>query len=228
MFFFRRQRELPAYVQEYLAAARPDSRLPWRAVPYSVLDVETSGLDYRRDALLAIGMVPIEEGRVRLDRHWYTLLRPPDGLLVGADSIRIHGLLRDELAQAPPATEVLPELLRQLSGRVLVVHVAAIDIRFINRALQQHYGIKLQGPALDTARLAHTIHFTEQLISGREAREPAVALRLLAAQANLPIYAEHNALNDAITTAQLFLAQATRLEQQGANLLRGLLRAGRA
>ncbi|MCU0495428.1 MAG: 3'-5' exonuclease [Chloroflexaceae bacterium] len=227
MFFFRRPTNLPPDLRAHLDTPRVDGKRPWREVAYSVLDVETSGLDHRHDALLAIGLVEVEAGRVRLDRHWYSLVRPPAAMAVSTDSIRVHGLLRRELHHAPPPEEVLPELLRRLHGQVLVVHVATIDVRFINQALQQRYGVKLRHQVLDTARLAQSLSANERFISGRDETAP-VQLRALAAQANLPVYGQHNALNDAITTAQLFLAQATRLEAQGYGTLRGLLRAGRA
>jgi DNA polymerase-3 subunit epsilon len=226
MRLFRRTHAPPDFVRAYLEAPRPSANVPWRAVPYTVLDVETSGLAPRRDALLAIGLVDIEAGRVLVERSWHTLIHPPEGLVVPAESIRIHGLLRGDLAQAPPLTQALPQLLRRLSGRVLVVHVAAIDVGFLNRALHQCYGAALRGPAIDTARLAAHQRRQERFIRGHIATPPTLALSTLAEEANLPIFPEHNALNDALTTAQLFLVQATRLEQSGARTLGKLLRAG--
>lgn len=217
--------ERPAFVERYLSAAQPALSLPWRAAPYSVIDVETSGLDRRRDALLAIGLAEIEDGRVQIERCWESLIRPPAHLRIPAETIRVHRLFHSDLAEAPPIDEVLPALLGRLAGRVLVVHVATIDMGFIDAALRP-YGAKLRGPALDTARLAITLHQQGALPSGYGADMPAIALRGLAEQANLPVYPEHNALNDALTTAQLFLHQAVRLEQQGSGTLRGLLQAG--
>jgi DNA polymerase-3 subunit epsilon len=226
MRLFRRTHAPPDFVRAYLDAPRPNADVSWRAAPYTVLDVETSGLAPRSDALLAIGLVDIDAGRVLVERSWHTLIHPPDGLVVPGESIRIHGLLHGDLAQAPPLTEVLPELLRRLSGRVLVVHVAAIDIGFLNRALRQCYGAALRGPAIDTARLAAHLRRQERFIRGHTAAPSTLALSSLAEEANLPIFSEHNALNDALTTAQLFLAQATRLEQLGARTLGKLLRTG--
>jgi DNA polymerase-3 subunit epsilon len=227
MFAFRRRLQ-PEWLQTYLAGRWPAHNIAWRAANYCVLDVETSGLDARRDELLAVGLVEVDSGRIRLDRAWYSLIRPPAGLLVGAGSIRIHQLMRAELATAPELTEVLPELLERLRGRVLVVHVAQIDVRFLNRALKSAYGVKLHGPKLDTARLAMTLHHHAQILG--EARAdlpaPAIHLRTLAERFGLPVYAQHNALSDAITTAQLFLAQANRLQHQGRTTLGGLLRSG--
>jgi DNA polymerase-3 subunit epsilon len=227
MFFFGKP-DRPEFVRRYLAQPKIDQNLPWRDLPYSVLDIETSGLNARRDALLAIGLIEIEQGRVRLDRRWYTLVRPPQGMLVAASSIRIHGLLRDELAAAPPPDTILEELLDRLAGRVLVVHVAAIDVEFIDRILRRLYNIKLRRPILDTARLAMTLHEQEYMLNGsyEAAPLPTIALRPLAQRYNLPIYAQHNALNDAMTTAQLFLAQANQMARSGRKTLRNLVRAG--
>lgn len=218
----------PEFVKQYVAGVWPDQRTPWREASYVVLDVETSGLNARRDSLLAVGLVEIADGRIHLDRRWYTLIRPPEGLLVGAESIRVHGLTRAELAEAPTFAIVLPELLQRLVGRVLVVHVAQIDVGFLNQALKQFCGARLHGPILDTARLAMTLHQHAQLLGevSPDLPAPAIQLRGLVTRFNLPIYGQHDALNDALTTAQLFLAQATHLNQQGVQTLKGLLRAG--
>ncbi len=217
---------IPAVVQEYLAAPRPPERVPWRDVPYAVLDLETTGLNARRDAILSIGLVEIIQGRVQLERSWYALVQPPAGVQVPAASIRIHGLLRGDVAAAPCLEEVLPQLLERLTGRVLVVHFARMDVDFLARALQQTWQVKLRGPALDTMQIAQTLYHQERWLTGHDGMRPVTSLRELAEQAHLPIHNEHNALSDAITTAQLFLAQAVRLERRGGGMVQHLLQAG--
>jgi DNA polymerase-3 subunit epsilon len=224
--FVRQQREHPAVLQRYLQAPRPDTRLPWRALPYTVLDVETTGLNPRRDAILSIGVVEIEEGRIRMDRSWYSLLRPPEHVVASRESIQIHGLMRQDVAQALPAEEVLGELLERLIGRVLVVHFASVDVDFLNEALRAYWGARLRGPAIDTVRLAHVLHQRARWTDGHDGTQVSNKLTALAERANLPVHGEHNALGDALTTAQLFLAQAARMERQGNRSLRSLLRMG--
>lgn len=226
-WFRRRPANLPEFVQQYLDAARPEAQTAWRNLAFAVIDVETTGLDARRDALLAIGLHEIVGARVVLEHSWYTLIRPPENAPVRPDAISAHGLLFADLADAQPEAAVLPELLQRLIGRVLVVHVADVDVAFLNTALKRSYGVELRGPAIDTARLAVSLHQHRQLMSGSaDMTLPEIALRGLACQAGLPDYAEHNALNDALTTAQLFLVQATRMEQQGSGSIGALLRAG--
>ncbi|MFN8498893.1 MAG: 3'-5' exonuclease [Anaerolineae bacterium] len=223
---FRRPPPRPDFVQVYLDAPRPDGEQPWRQAPYTVLDLETSGLDTRRDAILAIGLIDIEHGRIRLGSAWQTLVQPPAGMAVASQSIRIHGLMRNDLAKAPPLADVLPLLLERLRGRVLIVHVAAVDIAFLHRVMRQAYHVGLRGPAIDTARLAATLHYYKRFSRGSAEQPPTVALRALAEETNLPVYPEHDALNDAVTTAQVFLALATRLERHGIATLHSLVRAG--
>lgn len=222
------QRIPPAdFVRAYQAFPEPDPKLPWREVPYTVIDVETTGLDPRHDALIAIGAVNVENGRVLLKQTWYSLIRPPADREPSVESIRIHHLTPEELQHAPPPAEVLAELLQRIAGRVLVVHVAQVDVRFINAALKP-FGGRLRRPILDTARLALTLHLNARW-SGEQPHDmpdPAIELRALATALGLPVYAQHNALNDAVTTAQLFIAQATILADQGRSNLAGLIRVG--
>lgn len=230
MFFFKRRCEpLPTNVQAYVDAPRPDEQMQWREASYSVIDIETSGLNHKKDSLLAIGMIDIEKGRIRLDRRWYTLVRPPDETLVGAESICIHGLLRTDLADAPLAKDVLLELAERIKERVLVVHVSSIDVKFLDRALKNHFGIRLHGPVLDTARLAGKMLHQESMVGGGAGYYEGprdISLRSLSRQANLPIHSQHNALSDALSTAQLFLSQVTRFEKEGIDTLGKLMRAG--
>ncbi|NJO06486.1 MAG: 3'-5' exonuclease [Chloroflexaceae bacterium] len=220
---------LPPCVEEYLATSRPVDEKSWRDVSYSVLDLETTGLIANRDVILSIGLVEIDQGRIHLERNWYSLVQPPPDVQVPAESICIHKLMHCDLVDAPALREVLLELLARLRGRVLVVHFAQIDIEFLKRALRKLWGVPMQGPAIDTMRIAQMMYQQDMRLMGEEGmgRRMVTSLSELAEDARLPIYEQHNALTDALTTAQLFLAQATRLERRGMGTLRGLLRAGR-
>ncbi len=222
----RRPTDLPTVVSSYLDAPLPERSTPWRDVPYSVLDIETTGLNARRDSMLSIGMVDIDEGRVQLDRCWYTLLHPGDDVQVPAESIRIHGLFHQDMVSARPIEDVLFELLERLRGRVLVVHFARIDVDFLDAAFRKLWGVPLHGPAIDTMRLAQMIQHNDRWLTGHDGENVVTALEPLARQAGVPVHHQHHALGDAITTAQLFLAQAVRLAGYTDGRLRDLLKAG--
>ena len=52
---------------------------PWDSVVYWSLDLETGGLDVRQDPILAVGMVPLRRGVIRLGESYATLVWPPRG-----------------------------------------------------------------------------------------------------------------------------------------------------
>ena len=63
---------------------------------------------------------------------------------------------------------------------------------------------------IDTAALARALGYAKHSPQGREP-----SLELLARRLSLPVYAPHHALGDAITTAAVFLALATKAGPAG-------------
>ena len=80
---------------------------------------------------------------------------------------------------------------------------------------------------LDTARLAATLERRLHL-TRPPGHQPSLRLPDLAAAHGLPVHPEHDPLHDALTTAQLFLALAARLERHDLTTLGALRRAGGA
>jgi DNA polymerase III subunit epsilon len=219
--------DLPEPVRSHLSRPRPSGHLPWRQVAYTVLDLETTGLDPARDAVVAAGGLRVISGRAAAATAFRLLIRPDQE--VPADAIRIHGLLPDELAAAPPLAEQLTVLLDRIVGDVLVVHFAEVDQAFLDAAMRRIWGCRLNAIVLDTARMAAALNRRLQLARPL-GRRPGTSLRLadLARAHGLPVHPEHDPLHDALTTAQLFLALATRLERHGRGTLGALRRvAGR-
>jgi DNA polymerase III subunit epsilon len=199
----------------YRTADLPGPRTPWQEVTFSVIDLETTGLDPATDEIISFATVTVADGRVRVDDARYELVRPdrmPD-----ADTIRIHGLRESDLAAAPPLSELIDELLESITGRALVAHVASVERGFLQAALSS-LGLELRSPIVDTASLARELR--------RLRREPPmkdpIGLTDLARSLGLPVHRRHHADGDALTTAQAFIALATHLDAFGPQTLRSL------
>jgi DNA polymerase-3 subunit epsilon len=82
----------------------------WDSVTYWALDIETGGLDARRDPIIAVGMLPVRGGIIKLGEAYQTLVRPEDGREIKPESVRAHQLLKGEVSGAPPLPEVLAEV----------------------------------------------------------------------------------------------------------------------
>jgi DNA polymerase III subunit epsilon len=179
---------------------------PWDAVTYWAVDLETGGLDPRSAALLAVGMVPIREGTVRLAEAYQSLVRPRPEDLISADSMRAHQLIPGDVREAPLLQEVLREVDRRLEHGVLLVHQASIDVSFLRRA-HQTTGLRWPRPRIvDTVdlvmRAARRLHFIDP---SPPPVEPLLNLAAARQHYGLPDYAAHDALTDAVATAELFL-----------------------
>jgi DNA polymerase-3 subunit epsilon len=208
-----------AAARTYREAPMPASSAPWREVRFTVVDLETTGLDPTSDEIISFAAVTVSDGKVRLDDVRYELVRPrrmPD-----ADTIRIHGLRETDLAGAPELDEVIEELCGALTGTALVAHVAKIERGFLDTAMRRR-GLELRNPIVDTAELDRELR---RLARKPQSEHEPIGLSDLARGLGLPVHRPHHADGDALTTAQAFIALATHLEAFGPQTVGTLARA---
>jgi DNA polymerase-3 subunit epsilon len=124
----------------------------------------------------------------------------------------IHGITHSEVAEAPSFRSVLPDILAHLQGKQVVVHYRYMEREFFRLAALNLLEQNLVFPVIDTLELeAKYLHKTRSLFS-RTFRKTLPSLRLLNAREryNLPAYENHNALTDALATAELLQAQIAK------------------
>lgn len=179
----------------------------WRGARYAAVDVETTGLDPRRDEIISFAAVPVERGRVASGRGVSGLVRPR--VSPPAESIEIHGLRALDLQAARPAPEALAPLAAVLRAAIPVAHAAWVERAFLAPPLAK-LGAPLSRKIVDTAVLWRL------LCLDRGEQDPGwCSLGAVAGALGLPSHRPHEAEGDALTTAQVFLALATHLERHG-------------
>ena len=202
----------------YATTPLPRSRTPWRAAGWCVVDLELTGLDPRNDEIISFAAIPIDDGRVKLDGAVEGLARPSREL--SEASIRVHGIRTADLVRAPRLADAIGPLLEAITGRVLVVHSAAVERAFLGKAMREQ-GLRLRGPLIDTEVLG------QLWLAERDDRPPRrIALGELAAALGLPAERPHEALGDTLTTAQVFIALAAHLDALNRETVGSLARAG--
>lgn len=190
----------------------------WDQVTYWALDLETSGLEPKRHAILSVGMVPVRGGVVRWGERWESLVRPADPSNLSADGLRAHHILPGELEHAPALADVLPEVDRRLREGVPLVHYGRLDLGFLREAYRAH-GRPWPNPRpVDTLELLLALHHRRHHLTPHPT-PPRTALAEAREDFGLPAYTAHHALTDALATAELFLALRARL---GARTLKDL------
>lgn len=218
--FLDRQRMKAARRQAARAAARtaPDSALarllaaplvppdtPVGRVPFLALDLETTGLDPARHAMLSAGCLTVTGGLADMTSCYHALIRA-DGPLDGGN-VAIHRITDDAARDGAPLKTVLDALLARLTGCVLLAHHAPIECGFLDAACRRLYGIGLPLQAVDTMVLER------RRLARRHDDTPPGGLRLDAVRRRygLPRYGAHHALTDALACGEVFLAQCAHM-----------------
>lgn len=175
---------------------------PWKKSEFLVVDTETSSLDPSTGEMLSIGWVVIRHGKIQLNTAEYYLLKPQHTV---GNSATIHELRDCELHQGINTTTMMQHFLSAASGRVLVFHHAPLDIGFLNVISKQLFDMPLLWPNIDTLQIE------KKILERKHTPLKPSTLRLANCRAryNLPAYPAHNALSDALATAELLLAQVS-------------------
>jgi DNA polymerase-3 subunit epsilon len=182
----------------------------WDEVVIWALDLETTGLRPARDEILSVGMVPIRAGVIRYGERFHTYVRPPDGADLSHEGIRAHHLVPADYAGAPPIEAVVPEVERRLREGPLLVHYAQLDVAFLKNAFARTGSTWPKPVVLDTVDLLLKLHHRLHRFSPHPPK-PRTGLGGAREAAGLPVYPGHDALSDALATAELFLLLRSRL-----------------
>ncbi|MCB1773031.1 MAG: 3'-5' exonuclease [Gammaproteobacteria bacterium] len=194
---------------DFLAAGRMDRSADCREIPIMAIDLETTGLDPKKDVILSIGMVEVNNWGVNLGTAWHRIVRV-DQAIPGETAV-IHHITDDQSAAGEPIEALLPEVLRRMAGKPMLVHYSPIEQNFIDAACRKIYGAPFVTPIIDTLEIAQRVYERRNhLIQPGDLR-----LFNLRPRYNLPQYKAHNALSDALATAELFLAVADNLYPSG-------------
>lgn len=209
--------EQAAAVAAYGREPRPDFRRPARDLRFVIVDVETTGLRPYRDRLLAIGAVAMTGMLVRLDDVFETTLR--QAAPSAAENILVHGIDGTTQTSGVDAPEALARFLRFVRGDPLVGFHAEFDRTFVSRAMRATLGITPWNAWLDLADLAPAL-FPEHA-------ERAQTLDDWTTLFGIENPARHEALADAVATAQLLQVVLARAEQRGISSLAELVKTAR-
>jgi DNA polymerase III subunit epsilon len=200
---------------------RSSRRKRWQDVELAALDFETTGLDLHRDAVVSFGLIPVSGGRIDLTRALYQEVAPTAPL--SQRSITVHHLRPVDLADAPSLVDVAEHLRSGVDGRFLLTWSAEIEATFLART----FGGRVRrwlGRSVDVLRLA----LLADRIEGRSLPKGSYSLAETVARAGLPVEEAHDALNDALMTAEMFLVLAARLARYGFRDVRSLIKPTRA
>lgn len=194
-------------------SSEPD--VPLRSLEFVAIDLETTGLDVRTAAPVAMAAIPFTAGRPAEEAAYVRLVNP--GRPIPPASTAVHGIDDVQVRGAPSIDDALPGLLETCRGRPIVAHTAAYDLGIVNRCARGARLSPLAEPVLDVAVLAHALFpsWWDLTLEGLG--------RLL----EVPVVGRHTADGDALTAGLIFVRLIPILEERGAGTLAGARRLGR-
>ncbi len=171
---------------------------------YVALDLETTGLQADRDAIIEIGAVKFRGTEIL--GEWSSLVNP--GRPLPHKITRLTGITTRQVERAPTLERVLPRLGHFIGDLPVVGHNIQFDCNFLQRA-----GLNITA-TLDTFDLACILMpYASRYTLGRLMDELGIAFPQ-----------RHRAVDDARAVSQLFVALMERAQQMDTNLLEEMAR----
>jgi DNA polymerase-3 subunit epsilon len=184
-------------------------------------DLETSGLDPKKDAIVAAGGVPIEDGAIRWGGRFRELVDDPRSVRPrDPGALAAHQLLPSEQRGGVALPALLERIGGELeSGGVLLVHGAAIERGFLDAAAKAAGRPRLALRTVCTLAYLRAIdrhrhHLADRLPAAARAHATLpVALAPARSLFSLPAYPAHDPLFDALGAAELYLLLLRRFPE---------------
>jgi DNA polymerase-3 subunit epsilon len=164
------------------------------------VDIETTGLNTKKDEIIAISCVPIHNMKILLHDLLYTLVKPKEYNIV---SMKYHGISENDLKDAPLFGDVADNILKHLDG-ILVGFSVEFDYLFLRRYFKA-VGVNLKRDFIDIALVERWLKQRSETI------ETDLSFETMMDTYGLKQYYRHNALADAFFAAQIFQMQMGRL-----------------
>ncbi|HEX7974367.1 MAG TPA: helicase C-terminal domain-containing protein, partial [Anaerolineales bacterium] len=169
--------------------------------------IETTGLDFEKDAIIEIGAVRFKDHRV--EAEWSSLIHP--GRRIPPFITQLTGITDPMVLKAPPIQAVLADLKEFVGDSPVLGHNVRFDLSFLRK-----YGILRRNDAVDTYELASIL----MPGAGR------YNLGALAQALGVPLPNSHRALDDAQATRGVYLRLCDEMMAMPLNLLAEIIRLG--
>ncbi len=166
-----------------------------------ILDIETSGLDYKEGhRIIEIGCVELY--RKEVGSHFHQYINPLKTLT--EENINIHGITNEFLEDKPLFEDVVDEFLSFIQDSSIIAHNANFDVGFLNYELE-----KISKPQIAKDRIVDTVVIARNRFPGQQVNLDALVKKL---KVNSLVDREfHGALKDAKILTDVYL------ELQGIN-----------
>jgi len=180
---------------------------PGPSEEYVALDCETTGLNPRVDDIIAIAAVKIRGNRILTSERFEALVRPDKKPT--SDSIKVHQLREQDVESGAMMFRILPDLLRFIGGRPLVGYYIDFDIRMLDKYVLRQIQTKLPNPRIEVS----TMYYACKYRGAPSNTLYDLRFSSILADLGIPALDQHDALNDTLMTAMMYLQLRDMMER---------------
>ena len=167
-------------------------------------DCETTSLNVKEGEIISIGAVKIRGNTVLTSESFYIVVKP-EGKMT-ATNVTIHGLRPKDVSNGVPINEALEQFLEFIGGRPLIGYYLEYDVAMINKYLKPMLGIKFPHKQIEVSKLYYDQEYRKNPHNGYVDLRMASIIKNL----NFPDLPRHDALNDSINVALMYLTLKAR------------------
>ncbi len=184
---------------------------------YTVIDIETTGLDPAYDEIIEIGALKVNKGII-VDK--FESLVKPNGFYYYDDNdneifayvddfiTELTGITNDMLETAPTIKNILPTFIDFIQDDILIGHNINFDINFLYDVSLNQLNLKLQNDFVDLMRLARKIY----------PKFKNHKLKTIAKNLDINSKNDHRALADCNITHECFLKLSNHINKNNIDL----------
>ncbi|MFJ8260859.1 exonuclease domain-containing protein [Rummeliibacillus sp. NPDC094406] len=182
--------------------------IPLSKLNVVIFDIETTGFfPEKGDEILSIGAIKMSGSSIHREEIYYSLMHVEKEIPQGI--VQLTGIQNEEIKNAPAASDVLIEFMRFVKESSLVAHHANHERRFMQYAINRLFRMPFKHRIIDTTFLFKIV----------ERNLDIVKLEDFCTHNDIPIVNRHNALGDAILTAELWSLYIERAKNIGCDTL---------
>ncbi len=163
-----------------------------------VFDLETTGLDARKDYILEAAVLPVVKRKLLIYDSEYVRIQSPS---YDPHSASIHGILRSEAET--PEIDALGKIVSRLNSRWIIGHHVKFDYTFLKNRCRVHHIDFLPKGIIDTQRMAVKLDTGTTDLTGISSKD--YTLKALCQRFSIPMEDEHTAAGDTLATALLYV-----------------------
>jgi DNA polymerase-3 subunit epsilon len=163
-----------------------------------VFDCETTGLNPKKDELISIGAVKIRGNRILTDEAMHLYIEQKQQ--ISHESITIHQIRHCDLENAISVEEAIEKFLYYIGNRTLAGYYLEFDVAMINKYTKPMYGITLPNRQEEVSAI-----YYDKKIETIPQGHIDLKFNTILKDLDLPTLQAHDALNDAVMTAMIYL-----------------------